>query len=106
MLITLEQAKNHLRLDEDLTEFDDDLILKIETAEELCLQYLNKNKEDYFNEEQQKYIIPNYLKSAILIWTAILFENRAHDTELISSKGDIPREIEAILYMFRTASIS
>jgi hypothetical protein len=45
-IVTLDQAKAHLKLPLDLTADDDDLNLKLLIAHEICFDYLTQRLED------------------------------------------------------------
>ena len=67
MLVTLEEAKEYLRIDED---YDDGLIDGlIATAQSLCLTILRKEEQDLDGDSPQ-------LKTAIFYAVAYLYEHR------------------------------
>ena len=67
MLVTLEEAKEYLRID---GEYDDGLIDGlIATAQSLCLTILRKEEQDLAGDEPQ-------LKTAVFYAVAYLYEHR------------------------------
>ena len=67
MLVTLEEAKEYLRID---GEYDDGLIDGlVATAQSLCLTILRKEEQDLAGDEPQ-------LKTAVFYAVAYLYEHR------------------------------
>lgn len=100
MLVTLEQAKDHLRVDFD--DIDNDILFKIKQASALCLTYLKLPLDSYQDSSGGPQDVPFYLSAATLIWLGLLFKFRDNDVHSGSSFGYVPPEIVSILYPYRT----
>lgn len=103
MLITQEEVYTHLRLSiSESSIFDEekaDILLKSQTAQELVLKYLGKKEEDFVD-------VPFYVKSAILIYTGILYNNREGEVSENLSYGQLPRSVTNLLIQYRNCSIA
>lgn len=97
MLITLQQAKDHLRVDTDA--FDDDINLKISQVSFLCLDFVKMPVDSFPDSEN----VPAYLSAAALVWLGILFKQRDGMDENLEF-GFIPKSVSNILWPFRKPS--
>ncbi|ARU04750.1 hypothetical protein CCO03_08730 [Comamonas serinivorans] len=96
-LVTLEQAKEHLRVDGN---DEDDLIqLKLDAAHEQAVQYLNRSVYDTQAEvdaavdEDRPMVVNASVKTAILLTLGHLYANR--------ETADIPDGARALLTPWR-----
>ena len=69
MIVTLQEAKEYLRIDEDDTSNDDVIQSSLETAQALCLD-ISRCEEAYAEEN------PVVFHEAILYAAAFLYEHR------------------------------
>lgn len=115
MLVSLEQAKAHLRMDHD---FDDsDITLKIEGASAAVLDYL-KDYADSFLDSNGEVIedsngnpdVPYQVKAATLLMLGDLYANREPiPTDPVDAQygyGYLPRAVIALLYPLREPTIA
>lgn len=78
MLVSIEEAKVYLRIDEDDISNDDVILSSIETAQALCLDIARCEEVDAMKQ-------PEVFHEAILYATAFLYEKReeaSYDTLL------------------------
>lgn len=116
-LVSLEQARQHLRSD---TDHDDaDLELKIETASEMVMSYISETVKAGFTDSAGEVYedssgialgVPRRIMSATLITTAYLYKERDGDSSA-SVQGNypassgygytLPKAATAMLYSMR-----
>ena len=93
MLVTLEQAKAHLRVVE--SGEDADITLKLEAAELAALNYLNRpvfatqGEVDSADAESQPLLVNAAIKAAILLTLGDLYASR-EDTVIGASVAALP----------------
>lgn len=111
MLVTLEQASAHLRRDTDAD--DSDLILKIEGASKIILNYLKDgatflNSNGDIDEDSNGLIgVPDEVRIATLILIGILYKDRDGDSEYNKwTQGNLPFMVTSLLYPLRNPAIS
>lgn len=102
MLVTLEQAKQHLRVDTD--DLDDDILFKLNQVSFLCVDFVKHEHGQYEDSAGQPLNVPPYLEAACLVWLGILFRYRDSDTHKGAPLGEIPREVSNILWPYRRPS--
>ena len=99
MLVTLEQAKDHLRV--DTNDLDDDILLKISQVSYLCMDFIKADHDAYVDSTGYPVDVPQYLSAACLVWLGILFRYRDSDTNKGADFGYIPYEVSNILWPYR-----
>ena len=88
-LVSLDEAKGHLKLPLDNTSEDDDLTLKLQIAHELVMDYLTQRLEDEDDEGDWEATVdawtsetvPKRVKGAILFECGRLYRQRGDDDE-------------------------
>jgi len=114
MLVTLEQAKDHLQMDHDAD--DADITLKIHAASGAVVNYLKSSADPYFDSSGNVITdssgdpeVPFEVKAATLILVAEMYKNREGLTEdpiggaaqITYGYGYLPRSVVALLYPLR-----
>lgn len=108
-LITIDQAKAHLRIDTDsLIPFDAagaDLLLKMAQAESIVLDYLKVpvTSPEYWNSTT----VPPLVQAAILLQLGELYRFRGDDVEAPAhTLGDLSPVITNILRRYRDPALA
>lgn len=101
-LVTLEQAKRHLRVDFDA--LDDDILLKIDQASMLTLDYVKLPYTSYQDAFGLPQDVPPPLSAGVLLWLGILFKHRDGTFEG-PIDGDIPQQVKSVLCMYRKPTL-
>lgn len=103
MLVTLQQASDHLR--RDTTDDNTDLTLKIEAASDAVLNYLKSDGEDYLDSSGDVVAenVPNAVRMATLLLVGVFYSNRDNSTEF--ERGYLPPVVTALLYPLRAPAI-
>lgn len=112
MLVTLEQASDHLRRDMD-DGAENDLILKIEGASGAVLNYL-KSTSPYVlddaglpvKDDDNVLIVRPEVKNATLLMVGYLYKNRDNDEKHEYEMGYLPRPVMALLYPLRDPALA
>lgn len=104
-LVTLEEAKEHLRVDHDAD--DSDIQLKIAGVSAVILDYL-KDAADKIIDDNGQPIESTELyrvKIAVLLLLGILYKDR--DGELMSQwrLGFLPDSVTALIYSLRSPTV-
>lgn len=117
MLVTLQQAKDHLRIDTD--DADTDLTLKIEGASGAVLNHL-KGKNRFVQEVDgdgepvvdadgnpvyTDVVLPE-VQSATLLMVGYLNKDRDNDKDHEYEQGSLPRPVTALLAMLRRPTLA
>lgn len=114
MLVTLEQAKAHLRVTH--TADDDDIILKTEAASAAIINYLKPAVTDAFLDTAGDPImtgdsppvstVPRIAQQATLLMLGWMFCYREGDDEKAFIPGYLPAPIISLLYPLRDPTLS
>lgn len=124
MLVTLEEAKDHLFI--DFNTFDADISLKIKSASKMVVNYLKSRKNLYVIEldqdgdpvldsqgdviyeldSQGDRIIGDDVKHATLILLGILYRDRDGVEAADWRPGFLPAPVTAILYPLRDPALA
>ncbi|WP_207950790.1 head-tail connector protein [Marinobacter sp. JSM 1782161] len=114
MLVTLEQAKDHLKMDHDAD--DSDITLKIHAASGAVVSYLKSVADAYFDSSGAVITdssgdpdVPFQVKAATLILTAEMYKNPEGLVEdpiggaaqITYGYGYLPRSVVSLLYPLR-----
>jgi hypothetical protein len=111
MLVSLQQAKDHLRVDS--SDEDNDLTLKIHAASAAVLNYI-RNGADLFTDSAGEPIldsndapigIPYEIMAATLLMLGYLYTNRDADPDKAYGHGMLPNDVTALLYPHRVPSL-
>ncbi|MBV2177331.1 head-tail connector protein [Klebsiella aerogenes] len=104
-LVTLEQAKEHLRIDDDAA--DDDIKLKIQSGSAALLSYIQGSRELVVNSsgvltegEPLKRV-----QGALLILLGYLDRNRGGEEEEKLKQGELPLSVTMLIYDLRRPTI-
>lgn len=102
-LITLEEAKTHLRVDND--DDDKDIALKITAASAAVLNYITDKK---FIDEDGSLSgdVPADIKSATLIMLGYLYAQRDNNDNGEYTHGMLPMPVTSLLYPYRQLTVS
>jgi hypothetical protein len=116
MLVTLEQAKAHLRLEDETVDFD--LNLKIHAASGAVLNYL-KGANRFIQATVNGILAfdvdgdPIYtdevlfeVQAATLLMLGVLYVDRDGDKDHEYEPGYLPRSVTALLYPLRTPALA
>jgi hypothetical protein len=111
MLVTLDQAKEHVRLDHDAS--DDDLQLKIKAASRAVLRYLQVEASVYTDESGDPTldsngdsVVPEDVQGATLLLTGMLFKDRDGKDAAIWERGYLPAPVTAMLARLYSPSLA
>lgn len=106
-LVTLDQAKKHLRLTG--SDDDDDLRLKLLAAQAIIVDYLTSTDEDWtatiaaWTDET----VPEYVRASILLQFGELYRFRGDDIDQpVRDPGTLSPTIRALLARARTPVFS
>lgn len=111
MLVSLTQAKDHLRV--DTADEDNDLTLKIHAASAAVLNYI-RNGADIFTDSTGEPIvdsneaplgIPYEVQAATLLLIGYLYRQRDSDEDKEWDMGYLPKPVTALLYTHRIPSL-
>lgn len=105
MLVTLQQAKNHLRVDND--EQDNEIAMYAEGASDAVINYLtamNSEAADAYLDSAGEAIdelVPSVIKNATLIMIGYLFRHRDDNEGEAFERGYLPKPVTALLFPLR-----
>lgn len=117
MLVTLQQAKDHLRI--DTADGDADLELKIHGASGAVLNYLKGSNR--FEQELDINGLPVVdaeglpvytedvlfeVQAAVLLQVGYLYKDRDNDKDHEYEQGYLPRPVTALLYPLRDPALA
>ncbi|VVA47924.1 hypothetical protein SERVES_01645 [Serratia ficaria] len=104
-LVTLDEAKLHLRIDDDYG--DDDLTLKIQGGSAAILAYVQGSRQlivdDDGNAIEGEPL--SRAKAALLVLLGILDRNRGGEEEEKLKQGELPFSVTMLIYDLRRPSI-
>lgn len=104
MLVTLDEARDHLR--SDSADDDADLTIKIHAASGSVINYL---KAPAFIDETGAIIesaVPFEVKAATLLLVGYLYKDRDSDEGGEYQQGYLPRPVTALLYPLRDPALA
>lgn len=105
--VTLEQAKDHLRVDSD--DSDNDLALKLASAQAAVLNYLKVDDLDALAVGDPAAILPRVdgaVSAATLLMVGYFYRERDNDSTKEWEQGYLPRPVTALLYPLRDPSLA
>lgn len=105
-LVTLEQAKAHLRIDDDYG--DDDLMLKIQGGSAAILAYIQGSRALIVDEAGV--VIQNTetltrVQNALLVLLGLMDRNRGGEEEEKLKAGYLPLSVTMLIYDLRSPSV-
>jgi hypothetical protein len=108
-LITLAQAKKHLRL--TTYEDDDDVLLKLEQATSMVLEYIWRDDDDWVDTmiAWTTTTAPKQIQAAIMVQLGELHRFRGDDVPDQTPKrehGYLSPQVTAYLHRFRDPSVA
>lgn len=106
MLVSMDEARNHLRIDS--IDEDPDLILKIHAASGAVLGYLKSAADKYKGEDGEFDAdrIPFEVKASVLLMLGYLSKDRDNDDGREYEQGFLPRPVTALLYPLRDPALA
>lgn len=111
MLVTLQQVKDHLRIDNDAG--DSDLLLKTRAASRAVLNYLKDGSESFTDSAGDPIEdsngdaigIPEDVQDATLMMVGYLNNVRDSDPDRAFEMGYLPKPVMALLYSRRDPAL-
>lgn len=104
MLVTRQQAADHLRID-DATDEADDLDLKIMAASEIVLDYLEMTIDDFGDSDSDGREIPYAIQAATLLLVGDMHRYRDSGAPTYT-EALLPPPVRSLLYPLKTWGIS
>jgi len=111
--VTLEQAKQHLKLSLDVDTEDEDLQLKLYIAHALVMNYVTQRIDDAddWSETVAAWdadTVPWEVKGAVLTQFGELYRNRGDDSERRNEQpmGTLCPDVVKLLYRLRDPAVS
>lgn len=103
MLVTLQEAKDHLRIDFDAE--DNDLTLKIHAASGAVARYLKIPSSFFADTATLQTDTPFEIKAAVLILLGIFYRDRDGAEMEKWAQGTLPHVVTALLYTYRDPAL-
>ena len=103
MLITLQEAKDHLRIDID--DEDVHLELLVNAASDAVLNYLKIDGSEYYDSSDML-DAPYAVQAATLLMTGYLYRLRDNNEGGEYQQGYLPMPVTALLYPLRDPAIA
>jgi hypothetical protein len=110
MLVSLQQAKAHLRV--DTSDEDTHIALLTEAASGAVLNYLKDDSAafldsygDVMDSNGEPIGVPREVQSATLLMLGYLYKDRDGDPENAYEMGYLPKPVTALLYPLRTPAL-
>lgn len=112
MLVSLENARNHLRI--DTTDGDADLLLKVKAASRAVLNYISNGADTFTDSTGEPYEdsngvaldVPEDVQSATLFLIGYLDRQRDSDADKEFERGYLPAPVCALLTFYRDPSLA
>jgi hypothetical protein len=102
MLVTRQQAADHLRID-DATPEADDLDLKIMAASAVVLDYIERTIDDFLNSDSDAEV-PYQIQAATLLLVGDMYRYREAGSPDYND-ATLPSAVRALLYPLKTWGI-
>lgn len=109
MLVTLDQAKDHLRIDTD--DGDADLELKVHAASGAVLNYLKSSSPYQLDENGDPILVDGApvtkfeVYAATCLMLGYLNRDRDDDSDKAYEQGYLPKPVTALLYPLRDPAL-
>ncbi|MCJ0828695.1 head-tail connector protein [Acinetobacter sp. NIPH1876] len=91
-IVTLEEAKGHLRYDDDSN--DTELQIYLDSAESTILRYVD--------EEHRVEPYPKEFRSAVLLYVGYFDKYRNAESDAPVNGNFMPQPVQALLFTYRT----
>lgn len=113
MLVTLQQASDHLRRDTNAD--DNDLTLKVHAASAAVMNYIQGPGIDGFTDSAGDVFVdsagdpldvPYEIQAATLLMVGYLYKNRDENADGAFDRGYLPAPVTALLTSFRDPSLA
>jgi hypothetical protein len=105
MLVTRQQAADHLRID-DTTDEANDLDLKIQAASEVVLDYLEMAVDDFSDSDSDGEVeIPFQIQAAVLLLVGDMHRYRDSGAPTYN-EAILPPAVRALLYPLKTFGLT
>lgn len=106
MFISLEEAKDHLRVDDDAD--DNDITLKTHAASGAVRNYLKAAADAYIDTEGAVIAesVPYEVKAATMLMLGYLYKDRDEDSTGAYEQGYLPKPVTALLYPLRSPAFA
>lgn len=107
MLVSLDAAKSHLRVDN--SDEDNDITLKIHAASGAVLNYLKSGANKFLDSNGDVEIdsandpvgVPYEVEAATLLMLGYLYKDRDENADGAYAQGYLPKPVTALLYPLR-----
>lgn len=114
MLVTLEQAKDHVNVMREDTTRDDILTLYVQAASGAVMSYLksgvdiflDSNGDLEYDTNDNVVGMPWQVSAAVLFMVGYLFKNRDENPDQAFQQGYLPAPVTALLYPLRDPAIA
>lgn len=107
MIITIEQAARHLRIDDiDDSEVLTDLTDKCVQVTAMVLDYLELDAGTWQDSSDEPLDVPGQVQAAALIWLGYLWNNRNGEDSKELETGYIPRAVSNLLWRMKRFPIA
>lgn len=111
MLVSLEQAKLHLRA--DTGDGDSDILLKIQAASAIVLNYIKHDGAEFIDSSGQVITdssgnpigVPADIQAAVLLMLGYLYKDRDGDPNREYELGYLPKPVMALVYWRRRLTL-
>ncbi len=103
MIVTRQQAADHLRIDSPTDEADD-LDLKIYAASAVALDYIEMDEDDFETDSDSDYVYPYQLQAAVLLLVGDMHKHRDAESPAYT-EAMLPSTVRALLYPLKTFGI-
>lgn len=101
-LVTLDQAKRHLRIYHDDENID--VAEKAEQASDIIIDYIKRPDHGWTNavDPSTPSDAPSLIKAAVLLQLGYIWEYRGdEEPEFVQADGYLPRAVTSILHRYR-----
>jgi hypothetical protein len=112
-IVTLEEAKLHLRIDDIDTDGDSDLQLKLYAASQSVINYLKEGASLFVDSDGEivvdsdgDSIAPYPIKAATLIMVGYLYRDRDENRQKEFELGYLPLPVTSLLYPYRVPALA
>ncbi|TCL06906.1 head-tail connector protein [Sodalis ligni] len=104
-LVTLQEAKDHLRIDDNAG--DSDLTLKINAGSAALLSYIQGSKDSVIDADGNPIEgdALDRMKTALLVLLGYLDRNRGGEEESALQQGELPFSVTMLVYDLRRPTI-
>jgi hypothetical protein len=112
MLVSVDEALAHLRIDEPVVDFYNDLELKIQGASRAIIRYLKDQADEVieYDSDGDVVAVDEDVKIACLVFVAELWKNREGDQggeiDPRFGYGYLPRPVLALLTPLRDPTVA